>query len=396
MIFVGNIYSGLSSSGGGGGVMTLDNGLTLTGTNGQLGGILLADTTIETTPAYILNLGDTMTANALIVINPVISEIQVFTENVAGTVTAALYLKPTYGFQLRFTDGGVQQLSGNGSGGVIVEDGINNLGLIGFADYTPAAKTTPFAYAQYNALGAFLTGSLINNVVVDNHSLYSLFLGDTVHDQASVLIDPVNAHINLNTQNNHGSSGAFFDLQFQFRLGYIDTRGGQYIKGNGSGGINIIDEISHIGLEKDASVLVATQLANPNAYVTTDCLPGGGLPVPGILGNINARLQTALNTTFTVATINATKNQLVRLNAALFLNTLGITTAITLAFIYTDEGGTVRTLTQTVISTLAPPQYPPQVFYCQKNTPVQISVALNIAGASYNLYAALEYLNVQN
>jgi hypothetical protein len=55
MIFIGNIYAGLGNSGGGM-VNTLDNGLTLTGTNGQLGGNLLHDTTV-TPNTFDLNLG---------------------------------------------------------------------------------------------------------------------------------------------------------------------------------------------------------------------------------------------------------------------------------------------------------------------------------------------------
>lgn len=53
-ILFGNSNGG--GGGGGGGVTTLDNGLTLTGTNGQLGGNLLHDTTV-TPNTFDLNLG---------------------------------------------------------------------------------------------------------------------------------------------------------------------------------------------------------------------------------------------------------------------------------------------------------------------------------------------------
>src|SRR5690606_773331 len=45
--FGGIVRSGADQSGGAGGVLTLDNGLTLTGTNGQLGGPLIHNTAVQ-------------------------------------------------------------------------------------------------------------------------------------------------------------------------------------------------------------------------------------------------------------------------------------------------------------------------------------------------------------
>ncbi|MGH7954830.1 MAG: hypothetical protein ACREOZ_02595, partial [Gloeomargaritales cyanobacterium] len=50
--------------------ITLDNGLTLTGTNGQLGGALVQATEVDTTSAYSFFVGDNGNSQAFLFINP--------------------------------------------------------------------------------------------------------------------------------------------------------------------------------------------------------------------------------------------------------------------------------------------------------------------------------------
>ena len=155
-------------------------------------------------------------------------------------------------------------------------------------------------------------------------------------------------------------------------------------------GIQVGDLVTGVGLVKDFSILAATQLADPNAYVTTDCLGSS------IAGTLNNRLQTALNTTFTLYTVNATHDQLLLINIAFFLNSLGATTNVQVLLNYTDEGSTARSIQLLNYASLTTPVISPLTIYAQKNTAVTITVSLNIAGANYNIYANAQYLGVQN
>lgn len=52
------------AAGGGGGIVTLDNGLTLTGTNGQLGGTLIKNTTVDGGTTYIMEFLSSVSSSA--------------------------------------------------------------------------------------------------------------------------------------------------------------------------------------------------------------------------------------------------------------------------------------------------------------------------------------------
>jgi hypothetical protein len=160
MIFVGNIYAGLGGgsgtmitlttlgtsgpatligtvlnipdySAGGTGVLTLDNGLTLSGSNGQLGGTLIIPTTLtgsDGTPFQV-------------VINP-------------GGTGSELTLSNTGSFLGSFDSGGTLfksvTMSNTPSTGILVTDDIDMIGLVGAADFTDPA--IPNQYLQRAAL----------------------------------------------------------------------------------------------------------------------------------------------------------------------------------------------------------------------------------------------------
>jgi hypothetical protein len=155
-------------------------------------------------------------------------------------------------------------------------------------------------------------------------------------------------------------------------------------------GIQIIDQVDGIGLIKDAiSILPAAQLANPNAYVTTDCLSGQ------VVGKINVATQTTTQT-FNLYAVNGTFDQLLRIDPAIFLASLGGTTLVTLVLNYTDQAGTVRNVTLASLASLTTPTIPSQVIYAERGTIVSLTVTLNVPGAQYYLFAACSYMGVEN
>src|ERR1700692_2133904 len=165
MIFVGNIYSGLSSSGGGGGVMTLNNGLTLTGTNGELGGALVKNTNIDS-GAFLFQLGDISGNTSLFALQgggaPAASLSGSNASGYGGSVILRLSESQLFFNNVTGLTGFIINVSG-----LIVQDDILLTGLIGYADYSAAAKLNPLAYPQYAALSAWLTGTLSANATVD-------------------------------------------------------------------------------------------------------------------------------------------------------------------------------------------------------------------------------------
>lgn len=154
-------------------------------------------------------------------------------------------------------------------------------------------------------------------------------------------------------------------------------------------GVGVKDTIDNIGLIGD----VLFPRDDDNQYVQFGNLGSQ------IVGKVNTALQSGLNTNFTIYTVNATKNQLLRINPGLFVTSAGATTSLSYSLSYTDQAGTVRSVT--LVSFLPPaatdaPTIPAQVIYALKNTNVVLNVTLNIAGGQYQVYATCEYLGIQN
>lgn len=155
-------------------------------------------------------------------------------------------------------------------------------------------------------------------------------------------------------------------------------------------GTIFFDDTNQLGFTKDPAILAANQLANPLAYVTTDCLGAA------LYGTINIRNQNATTTT-TLYTVPAGKNQLLRVNPAFLINGLGATTNVQLDLLYTDEASNVQTVNLINTGVINPDNsLSPIVIYAEKATTVSLRATLNIPGATYNLYASCEYLGVQN
>lgn len=119
-----------------------------------------------------------------------------------------------------------------------------------------------------------------------------------------------------------------------------------------------------------------------------------------IVGEINTPTppgpHTALNTTQTIYAVPAGADRLLRINPALFLGSLGTTTAVNYNLIYTDQGSVVRTINLALVTTLATPVISSQIIYAQGGTNVQLQVILNIAGAQYYMYGSCEFLGIEN
>ena len=152
----------------------------------------------------------------------------------------------------------------------------------------------------------------------------------------------------------------------------------------GTVGIEVQDDNSNTGL-------IATALypnSDPKQYAQYGNLPG-------IVGTVNQRLITGAGTTnYTLYTVNATKNQLLEIDVAVFQNSIAGT--VTINLIYTDEGSTVRTVQLASIATLTTVTIPAQIIYAQKNTNVILQVIQSLAGASINIYGSASYLQVSN
>lgn len=190
---------------------------------------------------------------------------------------------------------------------------------------------------------------------------------------------------------------AFFEVNNAFAaanagmaVDYTATVGGKQQIYMGTGlpvnGIYVLDTLFNVGLI--GSALFAN--SDPKQYAQYGNIGSN------LVGSINDLNQSALNYSKTLYTVNATKNQLLRVNPAYFPSSLGSTTNITYALTYTDRGGNVRTVTLATITSLNTPTIPAQVIYAEKNTNVILTVTLNISGAIYDIYATCEYLGVQN
>ena len=130
---------------------------------------------------------------------------------------------------------------------------------------------------------------------------------------------------------------------------------------------------------------------SPNQYAQY-----GNLPAASPVGTVNQRLITTVgNTNFTLYAVPVAKNLLLRIDPAVFANTLGAGVG-TLSLIYTDEGSTVRTVLLASITTLNTVTLPSQTIYAQKGTNVILQININIAGPSFNVYGACYSLGVSN
>jgi hypothetical protein len=110
---------------------------------------------------------------------------------------------------------------------------------------------------------------------------------------------------------------------------------------------------------------------------------------------VNLRLQnTSINPT--IATVNATKNQLLRVSVGFFMDNI-TSSAVIVELIYTDEASNVQTvvLSGGGFTTNGPHQIDEQIIYAEKNTSVKLNVLVGVA-ATYNIYASVEYLGIEN
>jgi hypothetical protein len=138
------INDGTQGGGGGGGVTTLNNGLILTGTNGQLGGQpLVKDTDIDTTTAFILQLGDIATNQAELILDAPGSTAELLTSNAGGTESGSLILTSMLVTLELSEPGGNVIIDFSPADSVLITDTLNLFGAKYAADYSAAGLTNP-------------------------------------------------------------------------------------------------------------------------------------------------------------------------------------------------------------------------------------------------------------
>lgn len=149
-------------------------------------------------------------------------------------------------------------------------------------------------------------------------------------------------------------------------------------------GIEVGDFVDNVGLNGRALF----PFNNPNQYAQYGNLTS-------ILGIVNTGLRV-ISGVFTACVIGI-KSQLIRVNANLFVDTVGTGCIFTVILIYTDSGGTIRNNTLATISTAVPSIIPPAIVYAKNGTSVSLSVQFGgTADGQYHLFGSAEYVGVQN
>lgn len=231
-----------------------------------------------------------------------------------------------------------------------------------------------------------LGGTLIQGTVID--------IGSNLFAIASTLTD---TGIQIS-----GSAVQLFGPGPSGYTGYIQVAGGGVSIYNTNGatqtkeivifhaagtGITVTDTDDNIGL-------IGTSLfaiSGTNQYAQY-----GNLPAASPVGTVNQRLITFVGTsTYTLYAVPAGKNLLLRIDPAVFANSLGAGVG-TYNLLYKDEGGTTRTVLLASISTLVPPSLPSLTIYAQSSSNVQLQIIINIAGPSFDVFGTCYYLGVSN
>ena len=162
--------------GGGGGMVTASNGLTVVGSDLQLGGILSKDTIVNTSNHRINFEGTDVSGNS-VGLSLVPSDLYMTTLSTDGSsVMLDLNADGKVGFLNVFngaTSGtkSIQLNTVDDNNGIVIADTVAAIGLTGSDDYSVNTLKTPRAYVQMTALRKVLdsyssvfTGSTINGI----------------------------------------------------------------------------------------------------------------------------------------------------------------------------------------------------------------------------------------
>lgn len=155
-----------------------------------------------------------------------------------------------------------------------------------------------------------------------------------------------------------------------------------------NGVMTVTNTANAYGFQKDASITAAAQLANQNAYVTTDCLGGASQGI----AKLNMSGQTG-NQTYLLYT-TASKAQLLRVNIAVFRVSKVGTMSIVLNFL--DSGGVPQSTTlATIVAAAAATSLSAEVCYPQALGDVFLIISQSL-GDTFNVFATVDYLGIQN
>ncbi|MET0461904.1 MAG: hypothetical protein ABW007_02075 [Chitinophagaceae bacterium] len=145
---------------------TASNGLTVVGTDVRLGGTLTEDTSIMGNNQLMVTLYDP--GLSLISFLQLMSGFMVMGAGFPGTAYASRVGVNGIGgfgviFQLRRnSDGAISQITITDTNGMKVEDGIGNVGLLNYQDYSANAK--PLSLAQVNRVNPRVAGEMATNI----------------------------------------------------------------------------------------------------------------------------------------------------------------------------------------------------------------------------------------
>ena len=152
-----------------------------------------------------------------------------------------------------------------------------------------------------------------------------------------------------------------------------------------TGGIAITDTISNIGLIGD----VLFPVSGPDQYAQYG-------NIQSLVGSVNQRLLNTVGiTNYTLYTVPAGKNQLLQINPAVIISSIGAGT-VNADLIYTDEDSNAVTTHLGTYTGLTTVSLPTLTIYAQKATSVIIRITINIAGPVVNTYASCYYLGVED
>lgn len=416
MIQVFTIYPN-TGGGGGGMVNTLNNGLTLTGANGQLGGVLIKNTVIDSTPGFSIDIGDIANEQAFLRLDAPGSVASLVAEDAPGNNGGILQLGVSVAALTAFSAAGNMGFDMTLSS-FLVQDDINLKGMVYNADYSTAGlmdnrwipdlgavMALVAAGATIYTADAALTGN--RTATIDAHTL--VFTGVngvyTVQDSMSAgvwqneqISDTSLASINVSANGafNQGRStiitqdvatntqatldiatagtAAQITLQVQDNAGddtgfFISTTPLQIL---------VKDEIGLKGMVYAADY--STAGLTDNRWI-----PDLGAVISLIgssrVGQSNGTI-SATTTLIPAAPANTAGVYAINLAAVVASVTVG---TVTFTLDYTDAGGTPRTVTLLTMTALGASSYTPiQVL---PNIPTTMSVTATITGTINVVYA---------
>lgn len=240
----------------------------------------------------------------------------------------------------------------------------------------------------------FGNNPLLADAIIDSNGHVYIFFRSTANGTVNTVITDDQAATQMATPNAQGGiSGQIGPgdnvVAIMFagdNLGHAKQLACQINGGGGSIlGIEVDDNVDNIGL--NAAVVFPKILSTQYMQVADSAL---------LVGTVNQRLIAGVgNNDFTIYTVDPLEDRLLVVSVNAFMSSIGAST-VNIELQWTDEGGTVNVLPMATFIGLGNFNITPGTIYAQKGTAVIVRVNINIPGAQVNLYAACQYMQVQN